>query len=623
MSFSRFFQLLFFTLVVNWLNSQNVCDCDSEFLQKNNETLKYEDSTQIFNTIKKILNSKNDACLYEAKKIELSYFCMERDSEKALKSLRELEELTDSSTCPNRTYDLNYHKALYYKTISDFENLSKFAFKALKDAEKLQNIDKEIETIKLIVHLFTRMKQKSKKWDYVKRAEKLILNNNTATSNKVRNYTWLTYELENQYTIEERKSLIDSALNFINEVKNLAINEKMFREVAMLYRASEAFSYHKGDLSQALVNIDSAIYYAKKIKGRMNMSGFYLSKSWDHYDLGQHNQANLYMDSALYYDDKTDIVGHMMLLSEASEIYEGSGASKKALYSLKLHSKLKDSLMSEQRSKVVNELETKYQTELKDAQIRRLTIQLTLALLGLISILFIGALFRLKQSRKQNTALKLAFDRQIQLEKELSDVRDEIAQDFHDDLGNRLARISILSNLISGEASIKDTKVKSKIKQITEDANSIYRGTRDFVFSLKSNSDYIEEIATYLSDFGEDFFDKTNIKFTVAKNITENKKLPNYWSKQLIFIFKEALTNTLKHSQAKSVSLSFKYHENQLTANCKDDGKGMNNEDINSHNGLLNMERRANKIGGKLLIETDIDKGTTITFVGKIAEHEA
>lgn len=211
----------------------------------------------------------------------------------------------------------------------------------------------------------------------------------------------------------------------------------------------------------------------------------------------------------------------------------------------------------------------------------------------------------------------------MKLEKELLDVRDEIAKDFHDDLGNKLARISLLSNLISDEVSIKNPKVKSKIKQINEDANGLYRGTRDFIFSLKSNSDYIEEVATYLSDFGEDVFDKTEIKFIVEKNISKNIKLPYYWSKQLIFIFKEALTNALKHSKSQIVKLSFNYNNSELSIICEDDGIGVLESDFESLNGLSHMKTRANKIGCKLSINSGIGKGTTVIFIGNLEKYNS
>ncbi|PWH83459.1 hypothetical protein DIS18_02580 [Algibacter marinivivus] len=270
-----------------------------------------------------------------------------------------------------------------------------------------------------------------------------------------------------------------------------------------------------------------------------------------------------------------------------------------------------------EQNKAINELETKYQTELKDAEIKRLWTLLIIA----IAIILLGGLIlkitQLKKSRGKNRALKRAITQQLELEKELMNVRNNIAQDFHDDLGNKLARISFLTRLVEDELSEANNAVKEKVIQVKEDTVSLYVGTKDFIFSLKPNSDYLEEVITYLSDFAEDYFDKTNINFILDKNINLNKKLPHYWSKQLIYIFKEAMTNAFKYSKSDTLILKFEYAKEVLKISCEDNGVGIESALLDSKNGLLNMKKRAEKIGGKLQIISVENKGTTISFEGK------
>ncbi|EDP69833.1 YvqE [Flavobacteriales bacterium ALC-1] len=585
--------------------------------QNESVIVKENDSLALFKLIEKYKSSKSESCLFKALDIEFGYYIKEKQLDKSSQLLTKQETVLSRLNCTDEfLYNIYFNKALYYRAKNDYEKLSENIFKALTEAERIKDDEKQIEAIKQVVHLFTRMRESHKNWAYIKRAEKLIFNQQNSIKS-IGNYRWLAFVYEHEYTTTERKTLIDSTILFINKAKKEAFKHNIDYEIAQLYRALEACSYHKGELENAVVYIDSAIYYAKKIKGVKNIGPLYLSKAWDHLDLGQFNEAEKWADTAISYDNQNKgTAAYMMLLSSTSEIYEGAGNLDKAFKSYKSYSKIKDSILKLDRVKVVNELETKYKTEIKDAKIKRLTVLLIIATLGILSLLLIGALVRLRQSRKQNEALRIAFEKQIQLEKELSDVRDEIAQDFHDDLGNKLARISLLSNLVSGEVSINDPKVKSKIIQITEDANGLYKGTRDFVFSLKSNSDYIEEIATYLSDFGEDFFSKTKIKFVVDKQISSNIKLPHYWNKQLVFIFKEAITNTLKHSNCTEVILKFNYGNGQLLVECIDNGIGIDEDAIKSSNGLSNMKNRAKKISGKLFIVSKLDEGTTIRFKG-------
>jgi signal transduction histidine kinase/ligand-binding sensor domain-containing protein len=242
-------------------------------------------------------------------------------------------------------------------------------------------------------------------------------------------------------------------------------------------------------------------------------------------------------------------------------------------------------------------------------------IVLLILLISGIIIFFI--LNQLQKVKKRNNDLKDSLLRQKQLEDELTEVRTNIAQDFHDDLGNKLARISLLSNLAKEEVSKENSKLKTRIEQIEIDAGYLYKGTKDFIFSLNDESNYLEELVTYLSDFGEEFFTDSNIKFKVEKTIKYNSKLPYYWSKQLIYIFKEALTNAYKHSKSDLVIFSFDYDGNTLTIMCRDNGSGIKKTDSKASNGLSNMTKRAEKLGGKLEILFEKNTGTTVLFVAQ------
>ena len=273
-----------------------------------------------------------------------------------------------------------------------------------------------------------------------------------------------------------------------------------------------------------------------------------------------------------------------------------------------------------EQNKTINELETKYQVQLKENKIKKLTYWLIASIaIGLLGFL-IYYIHRLRVSRRKNSLLKEAIKQQIAFEKELVNVRNNIAQDFHDDLGNKLARISLLTALVEDELTDANESIKDRISRVKEDSVSLYVGTKDFIFSLKPDSDKLEELVTYLIDFGEDFFQDASLKFIVSKQVDENVKLPHYWTKQLIFIFKEAMTNALKHANATEIKLHFECRNNNLKVTCQDNGKGFVQENSTAKNGLFNMKTRAEKIGGLLQIISEEGKGTTISFHGEISK---
>lgn len=234
----------------------------------------------------------------------------------------------------------------------------------------------------------------------------------------------------------------------------------------------------------------------------------------------------------------------------------------------------------------------------------------------LVALLIISLIFfQLKKSNKTNRLLTESIQKQKELEEKLTTVRENIAEDFHDDLGNKLASITILTDILSNKVTSKESK--GIVDQILSHSDSLYKGTKDFIWTLKKESDQIEEMVTYLSDFGEDFFQQLNIQFRIEKCIESDVKLPHYWSRHLILIFKEAMTNAAKHSQCTETIIEFKFQKNELTIRFQDNGIGFLTENNSHENGLRNMVDRAHKIGGTLNYQSS-KQGTEIIFTGNV-----
>jgi signal transduction histidine kinase len=70
--------------------------------------------------------------------------------------------------------------------------------------------------------------------------------------------------------------------------------------------------------------------------------------------------------------------------------------------------------------------------------------------------------------RKKNAQLWLANKKEQKLQEELGEVRNNIAKDFHDDLGNRLARITAISNRILNEKHPLGERPITPLKALTE-----------------------------------------------------------------------------------------------------------------------------------------------------------
>jgi signal transduction histidine kinase len=195
-------------------------------------------------------------------------------------------------------------------------------------------------------------------------------------------------------------------------------------------------------------------------------------------------------------------------------------------------------------------------------------------------------------------------------------VRKLAAQDLHDEFGNRLTRISLLTELIKARLNGHGTEVSDLLSKISDNSNQLYQGTKDFIWSINPEHDSLYEVAVRLKDFGDDLFDKTAVSFQ-ATGINDQLKpviLPMGDSRHLILLFKEAMSNILKHARCIAVALNFAINQDYITICLTDNGKGFEKEKEKGGNGLMNMNSRAKKLNGKLQIQSARDEGTRIIF---------
>lgn len=217
----------------------------------------------------------------------------------------------------------------------------------------------------------------------------------------------------------------------------------------------------------------------------------------------------------------------------------------------------------------------------------------------------------------------------LQLEKireeEATKVRETMARDFHDNMGNQLASITVFSNLISMKLKNRSREIDDLLENIEKHSKSLYNGTKDFIWSMNPESDNLLEIFTYIKDFGEDFLSRTNIDFYADTDVFEGGKIavPSGWSRQIVLVFKEAMTNSLKHSKASKLHLSLQLEDDSFVIRCSDNGNGIEEAKLNKGNGYKNMHIRASKIGCNLEIINNIDgEGLLVIFKGKLQKKE-
>jgi signal transduction histidine kinase/ligand-binding sensor domain-containing protein len=198
-------------------------------------------------------------------------------------------------------------------------------------------------------------------------------------------------------------------------------------------------------------------------------------------------------------------------------------------------------------------------------------------------------------------------------EKEL--LRKDLARDFHDEMGNQLTRIINYVSLLklnNGSATSK-SELYDKVEA---SAKLLYTGTRDFIWSIDPANDDLIKVFIHIKDFAEQLLKEKKIHFRADNKVNGQIHLPYGASREIILIFKEALTNVFEHSNAKNVSLRLERVEKKFNIILQDDGVGFEIGEVTAPNGIKNMRNRAEHINANLRIRSSKDgQGTTFCLI--------
>ncbi len=191
-------------------------------------------------------------------------------------------------------------------------------------------------------------------------------------------------------------------------------------------------------------------------------------------------------------------------------------------------------------------------------------------------------------------------------------MRQAIAADLHDEVGASLTSIQILSQLASHPDAARSAEALGKLpEQVRHTSASL----REIVWNINPKNDDLNLLVGQLMRHAGEVFEKLDIQYTLhADEFAEGAMLDPTARQHLTRIFKEALNNLAKHSQAANASVVFKNEQHSLVMAIADNGKGFDPATVRRGNGLDNMAKRAAAVGGILKFKSQPGAGTETTL---------
>ncbi|MEO6611994.1 MAG: ATP-binding protein [Chitinophagaceae bacterium] len=266
-----------------------------------------------------------------------------------------------------------------------------------------------------------------------------------------------------------------------------------------------------------------------------------------------------------------------------------------------LNDTLKNTL--EQNRFLLNEVGKKLK-EKNTAFQRRKTLLWT-SVVGIFSLLFIGLLlgrnFRQKQKIQQQSIETMRTEEVLQRKMAIEKERSRIATDMHDDLGAGLSTIRFLSEKVKRNSFSEVTK--NDTDKIVFNSNELMQKMNEIIWAMNEKNDTLEDLLFYTRSYAVEYCEENNLRCeTLLPEAVPACFISGEVRRNVFLVIKESLHNIVKHAAAKQVDIQFSVDKN-LVIIIKDDGQGMTLNNDHEGNGLRNMQKRVESIGGSFNVQ--------------------
>ena len=556
---------------IGWYHFQSRVQNDSAYFYLTNAFKIYNRTGNISNQIDVLQN------LSDLLQVEKDYLGSE---ENAINGLKLLAQLPKSEVNLRRTWNLynilgivslelgRFEESIeYHKKASDIASMMKNGFKKkLTSKNNMAFVFKENGNITEGLKLYNEVLQTKDFFEMDPSFYALVLDNVAYTS-------------------------------FLNGDKNYDKLETMFQRA---YKIADSL---EDPITKLATTIDMSNFY--KAQNKMDSSLRYANETY--------NLAKLTSENDM-------LLESLMLLSELKPGEEG----KKYLNE---HIKLSDSLLQHERGIRNKFARVQFETDLIEQENERIALQrFWLLMISIVLLVTIFLLYIIITQRAKNKELKferaqqetneeiynLMLSQQDKVDEARANEKKRISQEMHDGILGRLfgTRLSLDSlNFVDGKEAIqKRMSYIADLKIIEEDIRKI---SHDLNTDFVAGSGFVDIVETLIQKQAEAYqltYDFNNSEEINWENVSNKTKIHVYR------ILQETMQNIYKHAQASHIKISFDLKKNVILLSILDNGKGFVVNKSKVGIGIKNITSRVEEVNGTVLIDSEKDKGTTITI---------
>ncbi|MDI1257264.1 MAG: sensor histidine kinase [Flavobacterium sp.] len=387
---------------------------------------------------------------------------------------------------------------------------------------------------------------------------------------------------------------IDSAKYYFTECLKIDIASGNKKQIADSYSNLANLAMYQKDYPTAEDNIFKSINLLKQIKNRHN-----LAKSYD-------ILADIYQSQGEF---KKAFNAHKMFYDEWKLLIDEKKEAALAEYKIVYDTQKKEKQLAENKVLLLqNEADSKQKTT------TIVMLSLLILFLGVVGVLIQRQQRFQSNQREQEFQLKTAIS-QIETQNKLQQQRLSISRDLHDNIGAQLTFIISSVDTVKYGFDVEYTKLGNRLDTISDFTKSTIIELRDTIWAMNNNEISFEDLRARIFNFIEKAKiakEDIQFKFNIDDNL-DDIKLSSIQGINIYRTIQEAVNNTIKYAKATEISIDVKRNNAKIEIEINDNGIGFDYKNTNGGNGLINMRKRIDDIGGKFTLESN-KTGTKIAI---------
>ncbi len=417
---------------------------------------------------------------------------------------------------------------------------------------------------------------------------------------------------------EEVPKTIDEAFQIASKSNNLYI--------LMLcnYNLANYYGYFRKDYPKAINQLMGALKYSKELGSQWEEARVLTNMAEFYYLADKVDSAGIVAIQALEKIKPYQAIDlEQRALMVLAKCEAGRSNFKKAYEYLNRSQQLKDTVFSESNKRHINYLESLYQSERKDNEIKQLETgkkirNYVMIFMAILIILLGSTAFFLIKNLKQRKILAEQKVKQLEQEKQLTAThallegetseRVRLSRDLHDGLGGMLSVVKLKIANMKGNVTIPEEYV-GVFNSALEMLDGSIKELRRVAHNLMPESLLKYGLNPAITDFCNGL-EKISYHFYGAE-----RRLDEKLEITIYRIVHELVNNALKHANANQINVQLIIETDRVSVVVQDDGTGFDPKTVTpfKSSGLKNIESRVASFGGQMDLYSAPNKGTEVT----------